>query len=75
MGAFLIIGCSVFIGCPIKMVIRVSAGDLSAIAGVTGLVAGVWIGLKFLDNGFRLGEPSEAPLANGLIIPLVYSIS
>ena len=70
-GVFLIVGCSVFIGCPVKMVLRISAGDLSAIAGVTGLVAGVWVGLKFLESGFRLGESSKAPLANGLIIPFM----
>ncbi len=73
-GVLLIVGCSVFIGCPIKMVLRVSAGDLSAIAGVIGLVSGVWIGLKFLEGGFRLGEPSKAPLANGLIIPIMMFI-
>lgn len=69
-GIFLIIGCSVFIGCPVKMVLRISAGDISASTGVLGLIAGVWIGLKFLESGFRLGVPSEAPRANGFIIPL-----
>jgi hypothetical protein len=69
-GVFLIIGCSVFIGCPVKMILRISAGDLSAIAGAVGLVAGVWVGLQFLERGFRLGTPSEVPRANGFIIPL-----
>lgn len=73
-GIILIVGCSVFIGCPIKMVLRVSAGDFSAVAGVIGLATGVWIGLSFLERGFRLGEPSKAPLANGLIIPIMMFI-
>ena len=68
-GIFLIIGCSVFIGCPIKMVLKIAAGDLSALAGVIGLAVGVWAGLQFLERGFRLGMPSEVPRANGLIIP------
>lgn len=68
-GIFLIIGCSVFIGCPIKMVLRIAAGDLSALVGVAGLVAGVWAGLQFLERGFRLGVPLEAPRANGFIMP------
>ncbi|MBI5739247.1 MAG: YedE-related selenium metabolism membrane protein [Nitrospirae bacterium] len=69
-GILLIIGCSVFIGCPIKLVLRLSAGDFSAVSGVTGLAAGVWTGLKFLEGGFRLGRPSDAPRANGFIMPV-----
>jgi hypothetical protein len=68
-GIFLIIGCSVFIGCPVKMILKISAGDFSAIAGAAGLAAGVWAGLQFLERGFRLGMPSEGPRANGFIIP------
>ena len=52
------------------MVIRISAGDVSAITGAVGLAAGVWTGLKFLEGGFRLGRSSEAHRANGYIIPL-----
>ncbi len=68
-GIFLIIGCSVFIGCPVKMLIRLSAGDFTALAGVAGIMAGVWLGLKFLEGGFRLGQPVSMPAANGLLVP------
>ncbi|MBI5665445.1 MAG: YedE-related selenium metabolism membrane protein [Nitrospirae bacterium] len=68
-GVLLIIGCSVFVGCPIKMVLRISAGDLAAMTGFIGLAAGVWTGLQFLERGFRLGRPSDAQRANGFIIP------
>ena len=68
-GIFLIIGCAVFIGCPIKLFLRISAGDLSAIAGLLGLVGGIYVGLEFVENGFRLGEADTAPRSNGLIIP------
>ncbi|MHB8811567.1 MAG: YedE family putative selenium transporter [Desulfobulbaceae bacterium] len=68
-GMLLIIGCAVFIGCPIKLFLRVSAGDLSAIAGLLGLVGGVYAGLEFIENGFRLGEAEPVPRSNGLIIP------
>ncbi|MBI5675391.1 MAG: YedE-related selenium metabolism membrane protein [Nitrospirae bacterium] len=70
-GVFLIIGCSVFIGCPIKLILRISAGDFSALTGVIGLAAGVWTGLQFLERGFRLGRPSDAQRANGFIIPVL----
>ena len=65
----LIVGCSVFIGCPVKMVLRLAAGDLGALTGLAGLVAGVYIGLEFVENGFRLGKPSELPRASGYVLP------
>jgi YedE family putative selenium metabolism protein len=70
-GALLIVGCSIFLGCPIKMVLRLTAGDWTALAGVAGLVVGVWVGFQFLKRGFYLGDSSPLPIANGLIIPLV----
>ena len=33
-GVFLIVGCAVFIGCPIKLVLRLTAGDLTVLTGV-----------------------------------------
>lgn len=68
-GILLIIGCSVFIGCPVKLILKIAAGDVSALIGLAGLIAGVYIGLEFIDHGFRLGEAKKLPLANGLIIP------
>ena len=68
-GVFLIIGCSVFIGCPVKMVLRLAAGDIGALAGLAGLVAGIYIGLEFVENGFQLGKPSETPKASGYVLP------
>ena len=38
LGFFIIIGCAVFIGCPIKMIQRLGAGDLTAIAALLGFV-------------------------------------
>ncbi len=68
-GALLIVGCSVFLGCPIKMSLRLSAGDFTALAGVAGLVFGVWLGYVFLRRGFYLGEANPAPSINGFLIP------
>jgi YedE family putative selenium metabolism protein len=73
-GFFLIVGCAVFIGCPIKLFLRFTAGDLTALAGVVGLVAGVWGGLKGLAHGIELGRltPSAAPAGSGLLSPLFF---
>lgn len=68
-GVLLIIGCSVFIGCPVKMVLRIAGGDVGALVGVAGLIAGIYIGLEFVENGFQLGKPSETPKASGYVLP------
>jgi len=70
-GIFLIIGCSVFIGCPVKMILRIAAGDIAALIGVGGLVAGIYVGLEFIENGFRLGKATELPKASGLVVPVL----
>lgn len=57
-------------GCPIKMALRLGAGDFTAAAGLVGLVAGVWLGFEFLKRGFYLGEAAPMPLINGLILPV-----
>jgi len=68
-GILLIIGCSVFIGCPVKMILRLAAGDIGAIVGFVGLATGIYIGLEFVENGFRLGSSKLTPRANGYIVP------
>lgn len=69
LGIFMIFGCAVFIGCPIKLMLRLAAGDLSSVAGVVGLVAGVWVGLKGLTHGVELVPQSQAKSHGGLLIP------
>lgn len=71
-GIFLIVGCAVFIGCPIKLFLRLTAGDLTAVAGVAGLVVGVWAGLKGLVSGVTLGEQSQGKASSGLMIPSLF---
>ena len=69
-GVVLIVGCAVFMGCPIKMALRLGAGDFTAAPGLVGLVVGIWLGFEFLKRGFYLGEAARMPLLNGLILPL-----
>lgn len=70
-GVILMVGCGVFMGCPIRMALRLGAGDWTAVAGLVGLVGGVWLGFEFLKRGFYLGEATPMPLINGLVLPLV----
>jgi YedE family putative selenium metabolism protein len=70
-GILLIIGCSVFIGCPVKMILRISSGDVGALVGLAGLIAGIYIGLEFIENGFQLGKAKEMPRASGYVLPAI----
>ncbi|HEY3346348.1 MAG TPA: YedE family putative selenium transporter [Nitrospirota bacterium] len=68
-GMLLIVGCSIFLGCPIKMILRLANGDFTALAGLAGLVPGIWLGFVILRKGFYLGDPKPMPFVNGLVIP------
>ena len=70
MGFFIIVGCAVFIGCPIKMFLRLAAGDLTAIAATVGLMFGIWVGVRYIKGGFALDREKELPHINGFVIPL-----
>lgn len=72
LGIFMIFGCAVFIGCPIKLFLRLSAGDLTAVSGVIGLLAGVWAGLKGLANGVELVKPKSSLGSGGHLIPALF---
>ena len=41
LGMFVMIGALVFLGCPLRMVIRLGGGDLTAVAGLVGFIAGI----------------------------------
>lgn len=71
-GFFLIVGCAVFIGCPIKLFLRFVAGDMTTLIAIFGLVVGVWLGLKGLAAGVHFGGSRRASDGSGLWIPLTF---
>lgn len=68
--AAVMVGCEVFVGCPIKLVLRLGAGDLSAAAGAAGLLAGVWLGSRLLAEGFELERAAPRQGGLGYVLPL-----
>jgi len=65
MGALMAVGAAVFIGCPIKAMLRLAAGDLTALAGAAGLGLGVRAGIRLLGPtegslGGRTAQVSRA---------------
>ena len=41
LGFFVMIGALVFLGCPLRMFLRLGAGDLNAVFGLVGFIAGI----------------------------------
>ncbi len=71
LGIFAMIGALVFLGCPWRAWLRLSAGDWNAIAGIVGLIAGIGLGIVFLQMGFSLGRSRPASPAMGWVMPVV----
>lgn len=71
LGAFVMIGALVFLGCPLRMVLRMGGGDLNALVGLAGFVIGILIGIVFLKRGFGLKRSYPAKLVEGTTLPVV----
>ncbi|MCK4963836.1 MAG: YedE-related selenium metabolism membrane protein [Dehalococcoidia bacterium] len=71
LGAFVMFGALVFLGCPVRALLRLAGGDLNGITALAGIVAGVAIGILFLRNGFNLGRSTKTYAAAGWIMPLL----
>lgn len=68
LGVMVMIGALVFLGCPLRMVLRLSGGDLNALAGLAGFASGIAIGTWFLANGFTLGRNYPQNTSTGLAL-------
>jgi len=71
LGAFAMIGALVFLGCPWRALLRLSAGDGNAVLGLAGFTTGIWIATLFFRKGFNLGRSHTTYVSAGLILPLV----
>ncbi len=71
LGAFMMAGALVFLGCTVRAPLRLAGGDLNAITGIAGIIVGVIVGIFFLRKGFNLGRATKMHAAAGWIMPLV----
>ena len=69
LGVFAMIGALVFLGCPWRTLLRLAGGDGNAILGLAGLIAGIFIGVGFLKNGYSLGRSYAQKKAAGWVFP------
>lgn len=71
LGMVIMIGSLVFLGCPLRMILRMSAGDLNAWVALIGFVLGVGTGTIALKKGFSLGRSHDTGKASGAVLPLL----
>lgn len=70
LGFFVMIGCLMFLGCPFRMVLRLAGGDLNAVVGLVGFVAGIVVGVFFLKRGYSLRRTYKQGQGEGIFLPL-----
>ena len=68
LGFCVMIDALMFLGCPIRMILRIAGGDLNAFAA---FVCGILIGTYFLNKGFSLQRTYRLPVSEGVIWPIV----
>ncbi|MDI6786174.1 MAG: YedE family putative selenium transporter [bacterium] len=71
LGAFVMIGALVFLGCPVRMLLRLGGGDLNSLTALIGFIIGIYIGVLFLKKGFTLGRSNQINKTNGYVLPLL----
>ena len=72
LGAFMMIGALVFLGCPTRMVLRLGGGDANALLGIAGFVTGIAAGAFLLRRQATLGRAyKEGPGLSSLVMPLL----
>lgn len=74
LGFLVMVGCLMFLGCPFRMILRLAGGDLSAVAGLGGFIAGIVAGVFFLNRGYSLKRTYGQSKAEGLVFPAIHVI-
>ena len=71
LGGFVMMGALMFLGCPLRLVLRLGGGDANAIVGLAGFVVGIGIGSFVLSKGFALKRSHSLSKFEGKTMPIV----
>ncbi|MDR2174019.1 MAG: YedE-related selenium metabolism membrane protein [Burkholderiales bacterium] len=74
LGFLMMIGCLVFLGCPLRMVLRIAGGDMNAVIGLAGFACGIGVGALFLKRDFMLSANQPQTKMEGAIFPLLCAL-
>lgn len=69
LGTMVMIGALMFLGCPLRLILRLAGGDLNAILGLVGFTVGILGGVYFLNKGFSLKRSYKLLKTEGIIFP------
>jgi len=65
------IGALVFLGCPLRMILRIAGGDFNAVVGLAGFISGICVGIFFLNKGFNLKRIYKLTNLEGYLFPAI----
>lgn len=68
-GIAVMIGALIFLGCPLRAMIRLGGGDMNAVVGILGFIAGIYVATLFLKRGFSLGKSHKVKTLDGVVFP------
>ncbi|MFH0887952.1 MAG: YedE family putative selenium transporter [Planctomycetota bacterium] len=71
LGMFVMIGALVFLGCPLRMILRLGGGDLNAVVALFGFTGGIIVGVILLKKGFHLGKTQKQWEVESLVMPAI----
>ena len=71
LGFGVMVGALIFLGCPLRMALRIAGGDLNAVVGLLGFIAGILVGIFFLKKGFTLGRAYKQTQLEGVGITAI----
>ena len=72
----MMLGALVFLGCPLRAVLRLAGGDLNGLTALAGFLAGIGTGIVFLRNGFSLGRARtvSGPAEYAGYLPVAFAV-
>ena len=70
LGFSMVIGAMIFLGCPLRVALRIAGGDFNAIVGLFGFVVGIVAGIFFLNKGYTLRRTYDVNKTDGYLAPI-----
>lgn len=70
LGFIVMVGALMFLGCPLRMLLRIGGGDLNAVTGLLGFASGIAVGVVVLNKGFSLRRAYPQSASEGWAFPV-----
>lgn len=71
LGFFVMVGALMFLGCPLRMMLRIGGGDLNAVVGLVGFIVGIVFGIIALNKGFSFDRSHKVQTLEGAAFPTI----